>query len=320
MVFFSSRSSFAETQKKKKPLKKPNTTQTVPPRKEDRPPLQRLKNSLIRSNIELSELIDSTAEGVDKFLVGKKLTKEANKTTVIIDNSTNWTEASDVSNATGVNVNLRLHNFEKYWQLKFATYDERREERNFRRAYQRQTVRERNPGATIGFLRELGNVRTAFQPRVEFQNVLKVSHSLSFESDAEIATYRIGPKFEFYTSPDRGAGVFARLNVDKGISKAFSLTLINDADHEEKSHLLSVNHGFSIGHSLSDRYGFDYGLIFNSTNLPNYHLEVYTASIAWNHQLYKRVFHYQIVPYLEFPRYTSFRGVTGINLNLSLIF
>ncbi|MGZ3805360.1 MAG: hypothetical protein ACXVB4_14185 [Pseudobdellovibrionaceae bacterium] len=278
------------------------------------------EQSFIQSNIAISKWFDDLADGLDLFLVGKRISNRPNQSNIKIENSTTSSEGQGVKNNIGVSINPRLPNLEEYWRLKFATYDEREESRDARNAYLRQTPRERNYGATIGVFRKLGNIRTAFQPRIELQNPLKISHSLSFESIANLKTYSINPKIEFYASADKGVGTFQSLNFYFQLTKIYSLTLVNQGDYGEKLHLYSVVNGISIGQFLTPKSTFSHNIFFSSNNHPNYHLESFNLSVAYNRVLYKRILEYQVIPNLDFQKTVDFKGVAGITLNIILNF
>lgn len=275
---------------------------------------------LIESNIAISEWFDGVAEGLDLFLAGKKVTARPNESFVRIENTTAVSEGKAVVNSWGLTVVPRLPNLEEYWHLKFATYDEREDKRNAKNAYLRQTPRQRNPGATVGVFRKLGNVRTSFEPRIELQDPLKVSHSLTFESVARQKTYEINPKLELYASPDKGVGTFQALNFNFSFSKMYSLTLVNQGDYEERIHLYTVTNGFSIGQVLNPKQAFSYNLLFVSNNQPSYHLVSYNLSVAYSQVLYKRILDFQIIPNLDFQKEVSFKGVAGLTVSINLNF
>ncbi len=274
----------------------------------------------IDSNIAISRWFDGIAEGLDLFLVGKRVTSRPNQSNVRIENSTVSTEGHQVTNAIGISANPRLPNLEEYWHLKFATYDEREESRKAKNVYLKQSPREQNYGATVGVFKKLGNIRTAFQPRIELQDPLRVSHSLSFESVATLKNYEINPKLEFYATPDKGVGAFQALNFNFQLTKVFSLTLVNQGDYGEKLHLYLVTNGISIGQTLTPKSAFSYSLFFGSNNHPSYHLESYNFSVAYSQVLYKRILDYQVIPNLDFQNAVSFKGVVGITFNINLNF
>jgi hypothetical protein len=277
-----------------------------------------LERSFIDSNIAMSKWFDGVAEGLDLFLAGKKLTNKRNNSHVKLESTTFVKERESVNTTGSVNVNLRLPNVEEYWQLKFTSYDETRERSGAETGNLQRVPRERNYGASVGFFQKLGNVRTAFQPRVALQNPVKVSHSLTFESVADLKTYRFNPKFEFFGNPDDGTGVFLALNYNYNLSKIYSLTLINDGEYKSKLHLLSVTNGLSIGQSLSKTTSLSYNLIFDSINQPVYILNTITYSVGWYQLIYKNILDYSVSPYLQCTRDNHFNGVPGFNVTVGL--
>lgn len=281
---------------------------------------QTFEQKFIESNIAFSNWLDGVADGLDVFLVGERLTTEPNRTNVKIENATYSSEGQGLSNATNLNVNMRLPNLEHYWQLKFTTYDETDENRSIKTGYLRQTPREKNYGATIGLFRKLGKVRTSFQPRISLENPLKVSHLLRFESIADYGTYRVNPKVELYADATKGPGIFWNLNFNFELTKIFSFTLINEANYQDKLHAYTAGNGFSFGEFVNPTSALAYTLMFTSLNQPSYHLDSYSVSIAWSQLLYKKILDYQLVPHLDFAKDQSFVGRAGLTFNLNLNF
>jgi hypothetical protein len=260
------------------------------------------------------------AEGLDRYLVAKQLTTKANETSVELENSTAWSQGQNVTNSASINVNLRLPNLEEYWHLKFTSYDDIEERRTARRGILRQTTRETNYGATIGLFKRLGNIRTAFQPRIELQGSLAVSHSLTFESIAETKTFQVSPKLEFYATPKKGAGSSQALNFHFPLTKVYSLTFINQADYQDRLHLYLTNIGVALGQAVTEKSGLGYSLMFDGTNQPNYHLMNYSVSVAWSEVLYRKILDYQVNTYVSFPETNNYTGVPGIILTFNLMF
>lgn len=274
----------------------------------------------IKGNISISEWFDSLAEGLDLFLAGRKITSRTNDSAIQIENSTVSQSGKALTNSSSLGVRLQLPNLEEYWKLKFTTYDEQEDKRNLRNRVLRQTVRERNYGATVGVYRKLGQIRTSFEPRIELQDPLKVSHSLTFESVADMKTYEINPKLEFYANATTGTGVYQSLNFNFQYSKTYSMTLINQGDYQEKTHLYSVTNGVSFGHVLTEKSSLSYNFIFNSNNQPNYHLEAYNFSISCHQLIYKKILDFQIIPNWDFQEDLGFRGVPGLTVNFNFNF
>lgn len=284
------------------------------------PPYDSVQEKILKSNKQISNWFDSAAESIDLFLVGKQASSTPNPTSVHIENTSYSSEGKEVENTSNLGINLRLPNVEEYFQLKFTNYDEAEDKRGISRNYSRQTQRERNYGTSVGFFRNFGNIKTAFQPRIEFKNTFNLSHSLSFESEGKFDQYKFDPKLEFYTIADRGAGIFLRLNFSKEINKTYSFAYVNDANYEEKLHLFSVTNGVSLGQTISETQFMTYSWLFNSINRPKYNLNSYILAVTWRELLLKKIFEYRITPHLDFEKEKQFKGAAGLTLSLMLIF
>lgn len=297
-------------------------SQTVPshPSEKEEEAERTWEQVFIEDNVRISRWFDTVADALDLFIVGRRVTDKRNESSIRVENSTYSYEGEKASNTTSLSINPRFPNFEEYWQLKFSTFDEQQDRRNAQSNYLRQTPRERNVGATVGLIRKLGNVKTTFQPRIELQNPLKVSHSLGFESIADNKSFQINPKIEFYANPTDGVGVFQALNFNWYLTPRYTFTLINQGNYIEKKNRLETTNGFVLGQVLTQRTGLSYSLLFNSNNRPGYHLEGYSFAIAWNHLLYRRILDYQLIPHLDFIREKRFKGVAGLTLNINLNF
>ena len=276
--------------------------------------------TLVETDRAIAEWFNGAADGIDLFLMGRRLTDKPNNTQVQIENSTFSSSGRAPNNTSSINVNLRLPNVEEYWQVKFASYDEQEEARNVQNGYLRTTPRERNPGATVGFFRKLGNIRTAFQPRVGFNNPFKVAHSLSFESVVDYKIFQFNPKVEFYAKPDDGTGIFIRLNFNYIMTPIFSLTQTNEGEYKERLHLFTGTNGLTLGQGINDRNSISYSLVFSSVSQPSYMLDGYSFAISYNHLIYKKILDMQLIPHWDFPYAVNFHGTPGIAMNFNLYF
>ncbi|MEZ0393185.1 MAG: hypothetical protein ACAH59_13270 [Pseudobdellovibrionaceae bacterium] len=282
--------------------------------------LSEIEQRFVNSNIAISEWFDGVAESLDLFLAGRKLTTRKNESNVMMESSVFLREGNQPDNSNSINADLRLPNVEEYWQVKFSTYDESKEKSALQKSELRKTARVRDPGATLGVFRRLGNVRTSFQPRIALTAPIKVSHSLAFESIADLVDYQVNPKLEFFANPDDGTGIFVAFNMNFILTKVFSLAVFNDSEYFERTHLNNVTNGLSLGQSLTKKTSFSYNLFFSSNNQPNYHLESYNLALTWHHLVYRNILRYNISPNIEFPEDQGFRAVPGIAVNLILQF
>jgi hypothetical protein len=274
----------------------------------------------IHDDISITKWIDSAADGIDMFLMGERLTSEKNTTHVRIQNATYINDGQPVQNSVPINLNLRLPNFEEYWLLKFTTYDENQEQRGIQNGYLRQTPVAQNYGAGIGLFHKLGNVRVAFQPRINLSNPLSISHSLSFESIANYVTYQINPRVELFADPTRGPGVFSSLNFNFVLSKTHSLTFINYSEYDGSTQIFNVTNGFSFGQIVNKRASLGYSLLFNSQSQPNYELSGYSFSIAISQLIYRKILDFQVIPHWDFIAANSYQGTVGLTVDVNLNF
>jgi hypothetical protein len=278
------------------------------------------EEKFISKNRAFSLWFDSVADGLDLFLVGKRITKTKNDSYIRIENNTYSQSGLPTTNETSLLINPRLPNLEKYWNLKFTSYDEQENGRGTENDYLRQTPRERNYGASLGLFRKFGAVRTIFQPRIELKNPLAISHSLAFESVADFTTFQINPKLEFYASASKGTGIFQALNFNFSLNEIFTLTLINEGDYQDKLHNYSVTNGFSFGQYINADNALDYAWLFFSNNQDNYHLDGYSLSLSWYHLVYKKILDFRLTPHLDFGKDHEFRGSPGITFQITLNF
>lgn len=279
-----------------------------------------LEKDLIETNRAISEWFDSVAEGIDLFLVGKKISNTQNNSKITVDNTTYSRESKNLSNLTSISVNPRFPNLEAYWNLKFSTYDQKSVSRRSEGGYAQQAPREQNYGATVGLFRKFKNLRFAFQPRVELQDPLKISHSLSVENVAAFERLQVNPKFEFFANAVKGTGTAQALNFNYSLSEIYSLTMVNEGEYEDKLNKYSVTNALFLGQLLSESAALTYGVSFYSNNRPNYHLDAYSFSVVWSQVIYRNILDYQIGPHIDFVQDEDFKGFVGGMFNLRLHF
>lgn len=279
-----------------------------------------LEDDLIQSNIYISRFFDSMANGLDLFLAGQQYTDKPNTTSAIFETSAYYNSLTGLKNDVSLDFNLRLPNVEEYWQVTFTSYDETAE-RGVSQDYLRNTPRQRNYGATFGFFKQLGNVRTSFQPRVSFAGAFKISHTLSFESIVEkTKSYRFNPKLQFYADADKGPGMFQALNFNFSLNRYYSLTFVNEGDYVDRVETYTVTNGVALGQWFSQMSSISYNIFVTSTNRPNYQLYAYNFSAAFSQILYKNILDYQIQPNIDFSQAHNFVRNPGVNFHLYVRF
>ena len=286
----------------------------------DLPPSD-FEEGLVTTDKVISEWFNSVTEGVDIFLVGKKMIKKpGKKSEIVLSNSVYSRESHNFTNLTSISVNPRFPNLEAYWNLKFSAYDDNAIGNRSQGGYARQTPQDKKYAATVGLFRKLNNIRLAFQPRIELQDPLKVSHFLTAETVIDYKKYQVNPKLQAFADATLGTGTAQALNFNFPIDSVYSFAWLNEGEYLERIHKYSVTNGFSIGQILTDTKNLSYGISFFSNNQPNYHLDAYSLSVTWTEILIKNLLDYQLTPHLDFVRDENFHGFVGLIFELNLRF
>ncbi|NUN04853.1 MAG: hypothetical protein HUU57_03730 [Bdellovibrio sp.] len=278
-----------------------------------------IEESFLETNASISEWFVDMADGLDMFLAGQRYTKKTNKTSVTIEFEGAYTRFDNTSSGVNFNGNLRLPNVEEYWLLTFTSYDDA-EERGARQKYLRQNRRTTNYGASLGLIKKMGEVKTSFRPRITFEGTPAISHSLKFESIADMRTYKVNPELELYATPSKGAGIFHSLNFNWILTKIWSLTWVNEGDYQSRPHLYTVTQGLSLGQQFNPRMALGYNMFITSINQPNYQLDGYNFSLSWHHILYKDMLDYKLIPNIDFSQAYGFVVNPGVNMVIGLHF
>lgn len=308
------------------PTKTKTTKKKTKPKKVEPPPAPvpliedtTFEEEMLSTNRNISNWFDQVADSVDLFLVGRRVTTKPNNSRIVFENTTYSRETSNLTNLTNLSINPAFPNLEKYWNLKFTTYDDttitRGEEKGYARAAPKQ-----NYAATIGLFRKFDDVRIAYEPRIEIRGEPQLSHFLSFDTVADYTWFRFNPKIRPFASSIYGTGVFQALNFSFDVSPNYSLGWINEGEYEDRTTLFSVTNGFSLAHALTDKTAIAYGISFYSTNKPVYHLDAYSISFTWSEAIYKDILDYQITPHIDFTEAEEFRGFFGIIFGFRVYF
>lgn len=277
--------------------------------------------SMIDYNEYISEKIDVWAEKLDLFLSRRRFTDDPNETTIILRSFNSHQEGGRQDSSFNFDINLRLPNLEERWSLRFTSYDPNEEERGIRSTRQRIRARERNYGAGLALLQDLGNIRTTFQPRIELKDPLQTSYTLRFESTAEAKPFKIDPRVEFFADSERGTGQFVSINWEINVQDGVSILQFNEEQYEDAENRFTTTHGFSVSKGLGRRRAVSTTVSFRSTNRPAaFHLSDMTASAAYSSEPYRRVLAYNVGPYWIFSKEARFKGKVGLVFEFELIF
>jgi hypothetical protein len=269
---------------------------------------------------DVREEVQDLVEKLDLALAGKQFSKDRNTTRINLSQLVSYTEGGKIVKSTDLGVNLRLPNTEKRWQARFSTYDEEQESRDMQQRRVRTTPRARNPGASLFFLRQLGSIRTTFQPKLQLKNPLEMSYVLKMESETDYKPVKITPQMQLFADAVNGTGEYFSTSFSFKVFERTELTLDNEEEYHELAHQFSTRHGLSMDHSLNDSQAVGWALIGSSLNHPHFHLDTLNFSTSFAHEVYRDLLKYVISPFVGFAKADGFKGKAGVSFTLTVIF
>lgn len=284
-------------------------------------PAEKLIEATEKAGDKFAQQIDKAARRLDLSLAGRRYTRKKNDSSISLKQLNVWSEGGVTKNSTSFGINLRLPNLEKRWQIRFSSYDEQEESRNLQQRRFRTQGRANRPGAALLFFRQLGKVKTTFQPRLELRDPLQMSYLLRFESEADQKPVRVAPRLEFFADAERGTGEYFQLNFSYDLTKRLEISLLNEEEYREFGNFLNVNHGLAFDYSLSRDKGIGWSFTTNSTNRGGaYHLESYAVSTAYGQELSEDRLRFILATFLVFAKPEAFKGDAGMSLQVEVIF
>ena len=279
-----------------------------------------LEEKFIQNNIIISRWFDEITEAVDLFLVGEKLTKEKNPSYIRLENTTETKERENLTNSFDLSVNVRLQNLEQYFQFKLMSQDEENSQKSSVKNNYSTQRRTQKYSAAIGFFKNLGKIKTTFQPKLELTDPLAISHSLRFESVASYNSFQINPKLELFANATKGVGTVEAINFHFPINQKYAITQINEYEYFEKTHEFTGTNGISLSQFLNSKSSLNYYWIFDSINQPSYHLKSYDIGITYYRIIYKKMLDIRLTPHVTFPKSDQFKGQWGAVFTLAINF
>lgn len=269
---------------------------------------------------KIADKVDAAANRIDLFLAGKKYTDKKNETQLELIQRVIWSEGGNIRTSTDAGLNLRLPNLEKRWQLRFSSYDEEEESRDFRRRRLGTAPEERNYGAAFLFFEKLGKIDATFQPRIELKDPLFMSYVLRFETDFKIESFHLIPRMDLFADAQKGTGVYFSLEYIQELSKRRYFTLHTDFEYRDHKNFFQSQQGLTLDQALDDTKGVGSSIIFVSNNRHRYHLDTLTLAQSFNHEVHPNRLLYSISPFITFAKPDHFKGDVGISLNIQVIF
>ncbi len=268
----------------------------------------------------IAQWFDSVTEGIDLFLVGERLTHNKNPSSIRLENTTETKESENLTNSSNLSVNVRLQNLEQYFQFKLMSEDQEGSQKSSAKKNYSNQKKNQKYSAAVGLFKNLGKIRTTFQPRLELTDPLAISHSLKFESLADYANWQINPKLELFALATKGIGTVKAINFHYTINKKFALTQINEFEYYEKSHEFSGIQGLVLSQYINPKSSLSYQIFLDSFNRPSYHLKSYDIGVTYSRTIYKKILDFQLTPHVTFPKTNEFKGILGAVFTLAVNF
>ncbi len=285
--------------------------------------------NVIEQNKQLSKRFDELAREVDTLLSSRQSPKRNPSQIQLISNTT-WNEGGDVRTLPQFALDLRLPAVEKKWQLRFSSYDREDQFEGLERNRDGSVPQNRKAGASVGLLRKVGNLNFFFRPRIEFRDplvtgfLMRVDQTIAFNK-----IYYAQWTQKLFAHSEEGAGLATELDFNAKVSSLLLFRWFNEMQYLDFDNYYEVSQGPSLIWRLSEAYALSHTVSFNSENRNrdidnrvwnSYHLKSITLYTSFGHRILNKVLHYQITPFLNFPKQYNFKGQAGVNFRLALIF
>lgn len=290
------------------------------------------RDQIVQENINISKEIDRLAQELDTLLSGRKGNPK-NKTTIRLLGFTENREGGFFEQSGHISIQLRLPKLEKNWRLSLSSFDPEDEFEGNQRNRDGARPQSQKLGTSVGVAKNIGKIETLFRPRVELRNPLVTSFLLRFRRQFNTSFGSFEWRKKFFVHSVDGAGQSLQLNLDNQLAPYMVLRFFTEGQYLDRDNFFAVSQGPSLRIRMGQDMALSNTLSINSANrilardaqsalisADSYHLNNYRYILSFTHQILRRVFHYQLSPYLEFPKTNSFKGITGVTLQTEIIF
>lgn len=281
-----------------------------------------LKKQIVDTNIQISNWIDKYAESLDLYLSGKRFTRQVNKSRATVSQQVVWAEGGEISTKTNFDLNLKLPNMEKKYKLIFSNYNKSEKYKSsFSRKFADGPAQDDDDyGAAIGFFREIGKVKTTFQPRVKLKDPLETNYILEFEQNKTTKSFSRTQTFQLFADSEKGTGEFFSFDYTKPIAPGWTGTLLLEEEYQDFLNLFTTSSGLGFNQLLSQNMGMSYSMSFYLISRPSYHLDTIKVGPAFSHRLWKNVLHYTVIFTQSFKKDNNFKGESSLAFIVDAIF
>ncbi len=279
---------------------------------------------LIRANKAAAEEIDKAADIIDKNVSPKMAGAVGkNETQVYVILGGDFADNGDIESNFRYGVQLHLPRFERYWKVKFANQDEKRD-RGQSSVTRQQRTRNTNDDVFLGvsFMKNWDRVEVQYKPQIAISDGIGLDHSIEADTEYEFGRFNFEPSLEFFANHDDGAGSSISLKFVYWLyKKMISFEQGNDARFLYLRNILAENHSAGFAYTPNDRFSVSTHYFRSFGNdIAGYMLSAYGGYITINSVIYKKVLSMEVKPYVVFEREENFKQINGALINFRLNF
>ena len=281
-------------------------------------------NRLIRINKSVSDEIDKAADKIDKSISPKTAGAiERNETRIFFVMGGDFADNGDIETNFRFGAQLHLPRFEKYWKLKFANQDERRD-RGQSSVVRGQRTRNTNDDIFVGvsFFKNWDRIEVTYKPQIAINDGVGLDHSIEAETEYEFGRFNFKPTLEFFANHEEGTGTSSSVRFALWLKRqVFALEQGNDGRYVFLDYTLAVNHFIGFGYTHDDRLSIatHYFRSFENS-VEDYRLSAYGYYISTNYLIYKNILSLEFKPYIVYERIDNFEKTNGVVINFRVNF
>jgi hypothetical protein len=283
-----------------------------------------IMKDFIRINESFSTKINKAAEKLDKN-ISPETPGEVNKNEsfLYLVLGADFNDHGDITGNYRFGGQLRLPRFEKYWKVKFANQDEKRD-RGQGAMTRRQRTRNAKDDLFLGvsFAKQWSGLDFSYRPQIAYHNGFGLDHSLEAETKYEYGQFSLVPSLQFFADHGDGTGASGTLGFVLWLYKRYiDFEQGNEARFLILASSLNENHFIGFKYIPTDRLDFTLHYFRSWENgKEDYQLSAYGVYLITNYQIYKNILGIQAKPYAVHERTENFKQTNGIVVNFTITF
>lgn len=277
---------------------------------------------LIQFNKTVSKEIDKAATNIDKSISPQSQGEvEKNNTQIHFIVGGGFADNGDIKSNFRFGAQLDLPRFQKYWKLKFANQDEKRN-RGQGVVTRSQRTRNTNDDIFVGvsFSRRWDRIDVEYKPQIAINKGVGLDHSIEAQTKYEIGNFSFVPSLEFFANNDEGTGSSGVVRFIYQLSRLVNLEQSNDARFVYLSSALGVNHTVGVAYTPTDKFNLALRYFRGFANDTGYRISSYGYYLDGNYVIYRNMLSLQVRPYFVYERPENFVLTRGVVANFKVSF